>query len=127
MASSLPFSCSFKLPCFCRLKELKYLQVRSQSFSDDGTSANIVDSNMGTLRERIAQVRVKDRLEKCCSLESLQNGWNYESGYNNKHKRYSLLCEGFEIVSFAGTALGFVFLSGSLCLCLVSLLLHLYY
>ncbi|OAY47221.1 uncharacterized protein LOC110616673 [Manihot esculenta] len=119
MASFIPSSCSFSH--LCRLKELKHPQVKSQSFKDDGTSANIVDANMGVLRERVAEMRTKERLEKCCRL---QNGWNYGSAYVQKHQRYDKLSECLEAVFLAGGALGFVFLSGSLCLCLVSLLVH---
>ncbi|KAJ9140838.1 hypothetical protein P3X46_031435 [Hevea brasiliensis] len=127
MASFLPSSCSFSLR-FCKLKELKYPQVRSQSFRDDGIyehrSANIVDANMGVLRERIAEVKTKERLEKCCRL---QNGWNYVSGYDHKHKRYDMLSECLEAMCLAGGAVGLVFVSGSLCICLVSILVHFNY
>lgn len=91
------------------------------SYGLAGTSANIVDANMGVLRERVAEMRTKERLEKCCRL---QNGWNYGSAYVQKHQRYDKLSECLEAVFLAGGALGFVFLSGSLCLCLVSLLVH---
>lgn len=89
-----------------------------------GASANIVDANMGVLRERIEEVRVKERLDKCCRL---QNGWNYGSGYEHKHKRDDVLAEGLQTICLAGGALGFVFLSGSISMVLVSLLVHFIY
>ncbi|KAI8534519.1 hypothetical protein RHMOL_Rhmol10G0096300 [Rhododendron molle] len=39
---------------------------------------------MSILRERIEEVRIKERLERCCRKE---NGWNYAAGYDYKHKR----------------------------------------
>ncbi|KAG6757698.1 hypothetical protein POTOM_038020 [Populus tomentosa] len=125
MASSHPpTSCSS--PPFRRHKELitsKHPRViRCQSFREDGTSANIVDANLGILRGRIAEVKMKEKTDAWCRLK---NGWNYQSGYDHKYKRDAMLSESLEIMGFASGALGFVFLSGSLCIWLVSLLVHL--
>ncbi|KAI5573766.1 hypothetical protein POPTR_010G115900v4 [Populus trichocarpa] len=132
MASSHPpTSCSS--PPFRRHKELitsKHPRViRCQSFREDvlkpwlaGTSANIVDANLGILRGRIAEVKMKEKLDAWCRLK---NDWNYQSGYDHKYKRDAMLSESLEIMGFASGALGFVFLSGSLCIWLVSLLVHL--
>lgn len=87
-----------------------------------GTSANIVDANLGILRGRIAEVKMKEKLDAWCRLK---NDWNYQSGYDHKYKRDAMLSESLEIMGFASGALGFVFLSGSLCIWLVSLLVHL--
>ncbi|EEF27592.1 conserved hypothetical protein, partial [Ricinus communis] len=66
---------------------------------------------MGALRERMAEVRMKERLESCCSRT--QNGWDYQCyGYDDKHKRSHMLGESLEILSSASGALAFVFLSG---------------
>ncbi|CAK7326688.1 unnamed protein product [Dovyalis caffra] len=63
-----------------------------------GTSANIVDANLGILRGRIAEVQMKERLDKWCKLE---NGWNYQSGYDHKRKRDAILSESLELMGFA--------------------------
>ncbi|GAV83427.1 hypothetical protein CFOL_v3_26874, partial [Cephalotus follicularis] len=133
MASSLSSLCSTS-PCFCRHKVFKYPQVRSHSFRDEvfhlwlaGNSANIVDANLSTLRERIAEVRKKESLD-CCRLKKeegkLKNGWNYQSGYDHNRKRDAMMSESMELIGFVSGALGMVILSGSLCICLVSLLVH---
>ncbi|XP_011038699.1 PREDICTED: uncharacterized protein LOC105135501 [Populus euphratica] len=125
MASSRPPTSTCSSPPFRRHKQLitfKDPQVRCQSFREDGTSANIVDANLGILRGRIAEVKMKEKLDAWCRLK---NGWNYQSGYDHKYKRDAMLSESLEIMGFASGALGFVFLSGSLCIWLVSLLVHL--
>ncbi|GAV88522.1 hypothetical protein CFOL_v3_31944 [Cephalotus follicularis] len=126
MASSLSSLCSTS-PFFCRHKVFKYPQVRSHSFRDEGNSANIVDANLSTLWERIAEVRKKESLD-CCRLKKeegkLKNGWNYQSGYDHNRKRDAMMSESMELIGFVSGALGMVILSGSLCICLVSLLVH---
>uniref|UniRef100_A0A6N2MXC5 Uncharacterized protein n=1 Tax=Salix viminalis TaxID=40686 RepID=A0A6N2MXC5_SALVM len=101
----------------------KHPQVRCQGGSpEDGTSANIVDANLGILRGRVSEVKMKERLER---WRRLKNGWNYETGYDRKYRRDGVLSKSLELMGFASGALGFVFLSGSLCIWLVSLLVHL--
>ncbi|KAJ6718848.1 hypothetical protein OIU79_006670 [Salix purpurea] len=118
-----PSSCSN--PPFCRHNELitfKHPQVRCQGSPEDGTSANIVDANLGILRCRVSEVKMKEKLER---WRRLKNGWNYETGYDHKYRRDGVLSKSLELMGFASGALGFVFLSGSLCIWLVSLLVHL--
>ncbi|XP_058182448.1 uncharacterized protein LOC131300561 [Rhododendron vialii] len=121
-------------PCFCSQNKLlvshcklkvrkKCPPVRSQSFHNQGNSpANMVDSNMSVLRERIREViRKREWLEN-------ENGWNYKSvgyDYNNKHKRHAMVFESLELFGLVTGAFGLVFLSGSLCIFLVSFVVHL--
>ncbi|KAK3040753.1 hypothetical protein RJ639_029275 [Escallonia herrerae] len=122
MASSLPSFRSLTKP-FHYHKIRRYLQVRSQSFRDEGKGANMVDSNLSVLRERIEAVRRQETLDKG-SLR-LENGWRYNRcGYDEKRKRHAMLLEFMEVVSLATTSLGLVFLIGSLCIFLVSLAVH---
>lgn len=84
---------------------------------------NIVDSNMSVMRERIREVRKKEWLE-------YENGWNYKSlGYEyddyNEHKRHAMVVESLELFGLVTSAFGLVFLSGSLCIFLVSFVVHL--
>ncbi|KAK2977751.1 hypothetical protein RJ640_022614 [Escallonia rubra] len=88
-----------------------------------GKGANLVDSNLSVLRERIEAVRRQEMLDKG-SLR-LENGWRYNKcGYDDKRKRYAMLLESMEVVGLATTSLGLVFLIGSLCIFLVSLAVH---
>ncbi|CAL5396670.1 unnamed protein product [Camellia sinensis] len=110
---------SFKHP-----KIWKCPRVRSQSFHDEGNSENIVDANLSVLREKIREVRKKERLENmCCSHE---NGWNYKTGYDKNHKSHEMLSESIELLGLVSSSLGLVFLSGSFCIFLVSFVVHLY-
>ncbi|KAK9271750.1 hypothetical protein L1049_002113 [Liquidambar formosana] len=97
MASSLPsFSALVKPPLKCNTR--RSLQVRAQGFRDEGRSSNIVDANLCVLRERIDVMRIKERLERCCSAAY---GWNYAPGYNYKLKKDRELSQFFELVSLA--------------------------
>ena len=87
-----------------------------------GRSSNNVDPNLGVLRERIEQIKLKDKLERCCRCKY---GWNYAAGYNYKLKRELEISQLFELVSRVAATLGFTFFSGTLFLCLVSLFVHL--
>lgn len=83
---------------------------------------NIVDANLSVLRGRIEELRKKERLESsCCKLTS---GWNYRSagGYQ---KRRAILAESIELLGSMSSAIGLVFLSGSLSIFLVYFLAHL--
>ncbi|RVW83509.1 hypothetical protein CK203_064935 [Vitis vinifera] len=80
MTYSLPaFSVVIK-PSF-KHSSHKRLQVRAQSYRDEGRSSNMVDANLRVLKERIDVVRMKERLERCCRHEY---GWNYASGNDCK-------------------------------------------
>ncbi|KAM7516346.1 hypothetical protein LguiA_005929 [Lonicera macranthoides] len=99
------------------------IQVRARSFRDEGKSSNIVDANLRVLRERMEEIKMKERLERCCSRE--QYGWNYSSSYDYKHKREANLSECFELISLVGGTIGLTILSGTFLLCLISLIVHL--
>ncbi|XP_058088109.1 uncharacterized protein LOC131235037 [Magnolia sinica] len=104
------------------LKSRKSLKVRAQSYGDQGNSANIVDANINTLKERIEQVKMHERLQRYCKGSE---GWNYQSGYDYKLKRDANVYESLNIARTVVGTLGFTFLSGTFFLYLVSLLLHL--
>ncbi|KAK6266608.1 hypothetical protein QUC31_017445 [Theobroma cacao] len=121
MASSLPSSYAIVTPSFKHCNR-QALQVRAQSCRDGGRSSNRVDANLSVLRERIEQVKIKEKLERCCRCEY---GWNYAAGYNYKAKRDGEISEFFELVRLVGINLGFTCLTGTVFLCLVSLFVHL--
>ncbi|GMY24284.1 hypothetical protein FCV25MIE_19526 [Fagus crenata] len=98
------------------------VQIRSQSFSDEGRPSNNVDANLSVLREKIEVIKMKERLERCCKCE---NGWNYVGGYDYKLKRNKEMSHFFELVGLICGTLGFTFLTGTVCLCLVSFFLRL--
>ncbi|KAJ4821890.1 hypothetical protein Tsubulata_048539 [Turnera subulata] len=129
MTPILSAFCSLSFPP-CRHKQHKYPRIRSQRFSDDGASASIVDANLGILRRRIEEARMKERLDTWCRLKNYNNGWNYQySGDDIDHDRQKrdaeLVMSGcLELMGSIGGAFGFVFLSGSLFIFLVSVLVH---
>ncbi|XVF20684.1 hypothetical protein REPUB_Repub12eG0023200 [Reevesia pubescens] len=120
MASSLP-SFAIISPSFKHYTR-QLLQVRAQSCRDGGRSSNRVDANLSVLRERIEQVKIKEKLERCCRCEY---GWNYVAGYNYKVKRDREISEFFELVNLVGATLGFTCLTGTVFLCLLSIFVHL--
>ncbi|XP_058185317.1 uncharacterized protein LOC131302611 isoform X4 [Rhododendron vialii] len=121
MASSLlSLQYAPSMPSVKQTSSRPSLQIRAQGFKDEGS----IDGNMSILRERIEEVRIKERLERCCRKE---NGWNYATGCDYKHKRSADSSQFFEILF--GMVFGTFILTivtGSLCLWLVSLLIHLY-
>ncbi|XP_021296826.1 uncharacterized protein LOC110426074 [Herrania umbratica] len=121
MASSLPSFYAIVTPSFKHCIR-QPLQVRAQSCRDGGRSSDRVDENLSVLRERIEQVKIKEKLERCCRCEY---GWNYAAGYNYKAKRDGGISEFFELVRLVGITLGFTCLTGTVFLCLVSLFVHL--
>ncbi|KAJ4706998.1 TGF-beta-activated kinase 1 and MAP3K7-binding protein like [Melia azedarach] len=125
-AYSLPYSSGVVvLPSLKRSTAYRPLQVKAQSFRDEGrlSNNNIVDANMKILKERIEKVQIKERLEKCC--RSCEYGWNYASGYDYKFKRDKELGQLFQLLGLVGGTITFTCLSGTLFLCLLSLLPHL--
>lgn len=110
-SSSLPF-----LNPRIKRNGIRYpsLQVKAQSFKDNG----IVDANMKVLRERIEEVKLKERLERCCKCE---NGWNYASHHYKPKKQ---LHQFIEFVGLVGGTIGFTCLTCTFLLCLFSILLH---
>lgn len=90
----------------------------------------MVDANLDVLRQRIDEVRQRDRLKD--HPRGHQNGWNYHPhvhGYDtqimNRKKKKAMLVEAMELVILASSSLGLVLLCGSLCMCLVSFLVRL--
>jgi len=77
--------------------------------------ASIVDSNLRILRERIEQVRQRELIHRV--------GWNYKHGYDHNYKKDSMISQSAEIIGLACSAVGLVFLVGSLTIFLLSLLL----
>ncbi|KAI4357702.1 hypothetical protein L6164_001636 [Bauhinia variegata] len=119
MVCSISSCCSLTQPLRSRHKLSNYPNIRSQAFSSDNEKpANIVDANLSVLRERIQQVRKKEKLRNTC-------GWNYQHCYDQKHRRDAVLSESIGIMGSACGAVGLVFFTGSLFICLVSLLIHL--
>ncbi|XP_030450524.1 uncharacterized protein LOC115672740 [Syzygium oleosum] len=135
-SSSPPSFCRVKGPaCTCRHKtSIMYPRVISRSFKDEGKAANMVDANLDVLRQRIDEVRQRERLKD--HPRGHQNGWNYHPhvhGYDTqivnrkKKKKKAMLVEAMELVILASSSLGLVLLCGSLCMCLVSFLVRLNY
>ncbi|MBA0549044.1 hypothetical protein Golax_016891 [Gossypium laxum] len=123
MASLLPSSFAIISPSSNHYSR-QPIHVRAQSFRDGGGSSNRVDANLSVLRERIEQVKMKEKLERCCRSYD-KWGWNYGAGYNYKVKRDGQLSELFELLSLVGATLGFTCLTGILFLCFFSFFLHL--
>lgn len=87
-----------------------------------GRSTNAVDANMSVLRKRMEEMRMKESLERCCRCEL---GWNYAAEYDPKLRRDKAAAELFELVSLSFGTIGLTLVSGTVCLCLASLLAHL--
>ncbi|KAK1262697.1 hypothetical protein QJS04_geneDACA018415 [Acorus gramineus] len=121
MTSSLSLSFGLTGPT-PRLGARRCLQTRAQAFGEGKPSMNIVDANLGTLRERMEQVRVQERMEKWFRSS---NGWYYQSGYDCKLKRKRDLHELLQVVELAAGTFGFTILTCTLCLFLVSAAIHL--
>ncbi|GLU21581.1 hypothetical protein SLE2022_377130 [Rubroshorea leprosula] len=93
-----------------------YLKFSSRSFQEDdqGKSDDIVGESMSILRERIEEVKKKEK--EWNNLSYLYHGHN--------HKRANMMHDSLEIVGFAVCTLGLVSLSGSICIFLVFFLVH---
>ncbi|KAM6567202.1 hypothetical protein CsatA_026330 [Cannabis sativa] len=110
---------------------------REEPSSSSSRSRNndIVDTNLSILGARIEEIKVKEKLERCCSSSDKYYGWNnnnnnYEVGSNgngNYRKRSgheAPLKQLLELATIVGGTLGFTFFTASLFLCLVSLFVH---
>lgn len=82
-----------------------------------GKPANSVDANLSVLRERIQQVRKREKLVHTY-------GWNYNHNYNSKYKCDSMVSQSVEIMGLACGAIGLVLIVGSLSICLMSLIVY---
>ncbi|CAN4083152.1 unnamed protein product [Withania somnifera] len=103
----------------------KIPQIRAQSHRDEGKSRHVVDANLKVLRERIEEVKMKERLEKCLVCEQ---GWNYTATSANVYlekKQKKKLDEFVEVMWMVGGTIGFTMLGCTLCLYLISLIIHL--
>ncbi|CAK9150650.1 unnamed protein product [Ilex paraguariensis] len=84
------------------------LQVKAQCFRDEGRRNNIVDANLSILREKIEQLRTKERLERCCRTE---HGWNYAPVSDYRYKKEVVFSQAFELVGMVGGTVGLTLLS----------------
>ncbi|KAG4996955.1 hypothetical protein GLYMA_10G112600v4 [Glycine max] len=57
----------------------------------EGKRANIVDANLSILRERIQQVRKRERM-----IHTRE--WNYKRSYDRKYKRDSMISQSSEVI-----------------------------
>nr|XP_009590815.1 uncharacterized protein LOC104087931 isoform X2 [Nicotiana tomentosiformis]XP_033509796.1 uncharacterized protein LOC104087931 isoform X2 [Nicotiana tomentosiformis] len=69
----------------------KLPQIRAQSYRDEGKSRHVVDADLQVLKERMEEVKMKERPERCLVCDQ---GWNYttaintaSSYYQKKHKK----------------------------------------
>lgn len=85
----------------------------------------MVDGNLGILKERIEEVRNKERVERCICSTNDEQGWNYAPGYNHKYKKETMLTQCFDLVGLIAGTVGLTILGGSFLLLLISLILHL--
>ncbi|KAL0450050.1 UNVERIFIED_CONTAM: hypothetical protein Slati_1561400 [Sesamum latifolium] len=122
MASSAVYVCTAILPRN-NSKFSHSFQLRTHYYDSEGRSRNMVDANLRVLRERIEDVKNRERLERCCVAEP---GWNYTPLHNNyiKPKRDGISRRFLQIVGTVGGTFGLTLLSCSFCLYAVSLLLQ---
>nr|XP_009761502.1 PREDICTED: uncharacterized protein LOC104213669 [Nicotiana sylvestris]XP_016472390.1 PREDICTED: uncharacterized protein LOC107794417 [Nicotiana tabacum] len=106
----------------------KLPQIRGHSYRDEGKSRHVVDANLQVLKERMEEVKMKERLERCLVCEQ---GWNYTattaSLYLQKKRKKELdyISQCVQLFCMVGGTIGFTILGSSLCLYLTSLLIHL--
>lgn len=95
-----------------------------------GKSRHVVDANLQVLKERMEEVKMKERLERCLACEQ---GWNYTATTNTaslylqkkRKKELDYISQCVELFCMVGGTIGFTILGCSLCLYLTSLLIHL--
>ncbi|KAK4416444.1 hypothetical protein Salat_2469900 [Sesamum alatum] len=119
MASSPAYLCAPILP-FKKSKFSQSFQVRAHYYDSEG---NMVDPNVGVLRERIEDMKRRERLERCCLAEP---GWNYAPIHKNyvRHKRDGNSRRFLQLVGTVAGTFGLTVVSCSVCLCVVSLLVQ---
>ncbi|KAK4393576.1 hypothetical protein Sango_1828400 [Sesamum angolense] len=122
MASSAVYVCIATLPRN-NTKFCQSFQLRAQYYDGEGRSRNMVDENLRVLRERIEDVKNRERLERCCVAEP---GWNYTPIHKNyiEPKRDGISRRFLQLVGTVGGTFGLTLLSCSFCLYAISLLLH---
>ncbi|XP_031114608.1 uncharacterized protein LOC116018763 [Ipomoea triloba] len=105
-----------------------HVVIRAHSFRDQGRGKRkIVDENLQVLRGRIEDVKNREKLERCLSEGTLL-GWNYAACDDhdyNKHKKELEQSQLLQllVVNVVGT-LAFTLLTCTLCLCFISILIH---
>ncbi|KAF5181981.1 Ribose-5-phosphate isomerase a [Thalictrum thalictroides] len=88
-----------------------------------GRSINMVDANMSALRERIENIRTKERLQRCYRVE--QAGWCYSSGYDYTLKRDAKLSESLNFMVLVCKTFGLTIATSSSLLCILSVVVYL--
>ncbi|KZV26762.1 hypothetical protein F511_31750 [Dorcoceras hygrometricum] len=120
-SASQAYLCSTILTCK-KSRSCQSFQVRAQSYRDEGRSSSIVDSNLRVLRERIQEVKLKERIERCYVAEI---GWNYAPASGLKPKGEQEMVKFLEWMGMIGGTFGFTILSCTFCLYFISLLVQL--
>ncbi|KAF5780279.1 hypothetical protein HanRHA438_Chr11g0483721 [Helianthus annuus] len=114
MSISIPsFVCAMILPLQKEHKMRSCLNIRAQSFKDEGRWSNLVDSNMKLLEYRIEVIRTKERLKR----NHRPCEWDNTSEYLNqspvKQPEYlqtiALICGLPSLTILIGTTLLFIF------------------
>ncbi|CAK9327691.1 unnamed protein product, partial [Citrullus colocynthis] len=85
--------------------------------------SKMVDGNLGVLRERIEEVKIREKLERCLNCKH-KHGWNYVASYDYKLKKDKQVSHFLHFFLLIIGSLGFTFLSGTFSLCLFSFLFH---
>lgn len=97
------------------------MQILTVLFVFVGRSSSIVDANLRVLRDRMEEVRIKERLERCCVAEQ---GWNYVPTYTYRRKRDEESVQFLQLIGMVGGTFGLTIFSGTFCLYIISLLVH---
>ncbi|KAI9085614.1 hypothetical protein K1719_032457 [Acacia pycnantha] len=136
LPSSLFSANGRRSPFFLPSKSPKTLRLITvvHSFQDEGRSTsknnNMVDENLSVLKKRMEMVKVKERLERCCRCEI---GWNYDQINEEDEQQHhdiisknnqTLMSDLIQIIGLVCGTVGSTCLSGTLLLCLFSLLAH---
>ncbi|KAL8531792.1 hypothetical protein ACS0TY_008403 [Phlomoides rotata] len=85
-----------------------------------GNSSSTEDAYMSALRCRIEQVKMREKLMNTGYKQG--HGWNYRSKYDDVVKKQNMLIASFQFLTIVVNSIGLVFLTGSLCIFLVSLI-----
>ncbi|KAF5749977.1 hypothetical protein HS088_TW03G00305 [Tripterygium wilfordii] len=120
---------SLSKPISLKKKKFGALQARAQSFRNEGRPGNnnMVDANKSILREKIEEVKMKERLERYCRREIGWNNHNYCKIIKRDHEAAEgLWHELVELVGIVGGTVGITIVSCTAFLFLFSFLVHLY-
>ncbi|KAF5737842.1 hypothetical protein HS088_TW13G00733 [Tripterygium wilfordii] len=112
-------------PISLKKRKFQALPARAQSFRNEGRSGNnMVDANMSVLRQKIEEVKMKERLERCCGREIGWNNHNYNISKREDEEEEGLWQELVELVGIVGGTIGITIVTGTAFLFLFSFLLH---